>query len=167
MIESRVPVRPHLPLLTDPVIRPPDYSSNKDASASRSLAPPFPLFVMPLSQIFAWFCSSHLFSKSSDNIFFKFKANTPHSPDFNSPHSPDFLYQSYSLLRFILFSLPPIYFMLYLFIYLAMPGLSCGMWDLVPSSSLTRGPLHWKHVISAPGPGKLPLTATSALPTRI
>ena len=84
-------------------------------------------------------------------FFKKFKANTPHSPDFNSPHSPDFLYQSYYLLRFI-FSLPPIYFILYLFIYLAVPGLSCGMWDLVPSSSLTRGPLHWKHGILATGP---------------
>ena len=142
---------PHPPLLTDPVIWPPDYSSNKDAPASRSLAPPFPVFVTPLPRYSLAFVP-YIFSQSHRTTFLKqFKAHTPHSPDFNSPHSPDSLYQSYYLLRFI-FSLPPIYFILYLFIYLAVPGLSCGMWDLVPSSSLTRGPLHRKHGILATGP---------------
>lgn len=29
-------------------------------------------------------------------------------------------------------------------IYLAMPGLNCGMWDLVPDQGLSPGPGHWQ-----------------------
>ena len=32
-----------------------------------------------------------------------------------------------------------------IFIYLAVPGFSCGMWDLVFQPGIKSMPLHWKH----------------------
>ena len=61
---------PHPPLLTDPVIWPPDYSSNKDAPASRSLAPPFPVFVTPLPRYSLAFVP-YIFSQSHRTTFKK------------------------------------------------------------------------------------------------
>jgi len=41
------------------------------------------------------------------------------------------------------------------FIYLAVLGLSCDMWDPVPDQGLNPGPLHWKDEVLATGsPGK-------------
>ena len=41
---------------------------------------------------------------------------------------------------------------IYLFIYLAVPGLCCGMWDLVPDQGSNLGPLPWEHGVLATGP---------------
>ena len=38
------------------------------------------------------------------------------------------------------------------FIYLAVPGLSCGTWDLVPDQGSNPDPLHWEHGVLATGP---------------
>ena len=46
-------------------------------------------------------------------------------------------------------------FIQYLFIYLAVLGLSCGMWNLVPWSRIEPGPRNWKCGVLATGlPGK-------------
>ena len=39
-----------------------------------------------------------------------------------------------------------------LFIYLAVPGLSCSMWDLVCWPGIKPGPLHWETGVLATGP---------------
>ena len=37
--------------------------------------------------------------------------------------------------------------------YLAVPGLSCGMWDLnFPDQGLNLDPLHWERGVLATGP---------------
>ena len=36
--------------------------------------------------------------------------------------------------------------------YLAVPGLSSGVWDLVPDPGLSLGPLHWESGVLANGP---------------
>ena len=36
-------------------------------------------------------------------------------------------------------------------IYLAVLGLSCGMWDIVPQQGIKPGPLHWEHRVLATG----------------
>ena len=42
-----------------------------------------------------------------------------------------------------------------IFISLAVPCLSCGMWDLVPLRDWAQGPLPWEHGVLATGtPGK-------------
>ena len=40
----------------------------------------------------------------------------------------------------------------YLLIYLALLGLSCSMWDLVPRPVVELGPLHWEWGVLATGP---------------
>ena len=37
-------------------------------------------------------------------------------------------------------------------IYLPVPGLSCGIWDLVPWPGSNPGPLHWEHRVLTTGP---------------
>ena len=37
-------------------------------------------------------------------------------------------------------------------IYLAAPGLSCGLWHLVPWPGIRPGPLHWERGVLAAGP---------------
>ena len=32
--------------------------------------------------------------------------------------------------------------------YLAVQGLSCGIWDLVPQPGMNPGPLHWESSLS-------------------
>ena len=47
------------------------------------------------------------------------------------------------------------YLFIYLFTYLAVPGLSGGMWNLVPDQGSNPGPLHWEHgVLASVPPGK-------------
>ena len=41
---------------------------------------------------------------------------------------------------------------LYLFIYLAVPDLSCSIWDLVPWPRIKPQSLNWKHRVLTPGP---------------
>ena len=36
-----------------------------------------------------------------------------------------------------------------LFVYLAVPGLSCSMWDLAPWPGIELQPLHWEHGVLA------------------
>ena len=43
-------------------------------------------------------------------------------------------------------------FNIYLLIYLAAPGLSCGMWALVPQPGIEPRPLHWEHGVLTTGP---------------
>ena len=45
-----------------------------------------------------------------------------------------------------------LFFFLIFFIYLAVPGLSCSMWDLVPDQGSNPDPLHWEHGVLATGP---------------
>ena len=45
-----------------------------------------------------------------------------------------------------------------LFVYLAGPGLSYSMWDLVPSPGIKLGPLHWEHGVLAPAPPGMSLS---------
>ena len=52
-----------------------------------------------------------------------------------------------------------------LFIYLAVPGLSCsiwtlsfGMWDPIPWPGIEPRPLHWEHRVLATGPQGKPLS---------
>ena len=45
------------------------------------------------------------------------------------------------------------FFYIYLFIYLAVPGLTCGMRELsCPNRDWTQVHLHWEHGVLAPGP---------------
>ena len=43
-----------------------------------------------------------------------------------------------------------------LFLFLAVPGLNFGLWDLVPWSRSNSGPQHWERRVLSPGP-KFPL----------
>ena len=47
---------------------------------------------------------------------------------------------------------PGVIFLLLLPLYLAAPGLSCGMWDLVTCPGIKPSPLHWEHGVLATGP---------------
>ena len=72
--------------------------------------------------------------------------------DFGSSDS-DFV----AWLRTGVFSFYMFYLKKNVFIYLAMPGLSCGLWDLVPWPRIEPGPLHWERWILDSGPpGKSP-----------
>ena len=37
-------------------------------------------------------------------------------------------------------------------VYLAVPGLSCSVWDLVPQPGIEPGPLHWDRRVLGTGP---------------
>ena len=39
-----------------------------------------------------------------------------------------------------------------IFVYLAAPGLSWGVWDLVPQQGSNSGPLHWEQIVFVTGP---------------
>ena len=43
------------------------------------------------------------------------------------------------------------YVLLYLYIHLAVLGLSCSMRDLVPSQGSNLSPLHWEHRVLTTG----------------
>ena len=42
-----------------------------------------------------------------------------------------------------------LFFKKILFVYLAVPGLSCSMWDLAPWPGIELQPLHWEHGVLA------------------
>ena len=54
-------------------------------------------------------------------------------------------------------SIQVLYFLKLFFIYLAVLGPNCGLWDQFPDQGSNMGPLHWEHRVLDTGPtGKSP-----------
>ena len=92
----------------------------------------------------------------------------PSSPDDCLWHTHSYSFTAFSQLRYVLgvqqsdstvHILLFFFFFFLIFIYLAAPGLGCGIQDLFPWPGIEPRPLQWEHRVLATGPpGQSPVT---------